>query len=495
MAKNQYRQHKKDLQLPTDISSSLMPQAVELEYAVLGALLLEGKSFLDVEDILKPNDFYVEAHQLIYKAICHLNSKRKPIDMLTVVEELKSMGELQNIGGAIYIAELTEKVASAAHIDYHSRIIKQKSLARELIGITSNVQSKAYDDSQDISEIMEELEKSFTELVSGSSSTQSIMMPDALTKAMNIASEVQEQREQGIDLSITTGLQELNNEIAGGWHAPDLIVLGARPSMGKTQHALNFAKAAGMKDKHVFFVSIEMTATQLVNRYLLEDERISNNNLRTGRMSSEEWAAIDQRAGELWNMKLHIADSPDIRFLNNIRSEARRLHRKGQLHMMIIDYLGLIRTNLRFDKRYLEIGYITGELKNLCKELNIPIILLAQLNRPQKGTIVKEPQLDDLRESGDIEQDADMVLFIHKPDYYDPAAEDSKGEKWKNRGKLIIAKYREGSRNQSVIFYHDNRYKKIWDKYDHIEMTKLGPEHSPINPNYNFEEEKGDTPF
>lgn len=466
----------------------IQPQARELEEAVLGALMIESKAFFEIDDILKTSDFYDPIHQLVFSAICRLNSLRKPIDILTVVEELKAMGELDNAGGAVYIIELTNKVASSAHIVYHANIIKQKALARELIAITSQVQTKAFDDSQDIQETMEELEKSFTELVSGSSKSQSISMSEALVKATDVAAKAQEMKNQGVEMSVSTGLNLLDNELDGGWYAPNLIIIGARPSMGKTQHALNFAKNAGMKNKHVLFVSIEMNATELVNRYLLEDSRINSTNLRKGQMSSEEWTAVDEKVGELWNLKLHIADSPDIRYLNNMRSEARRLKRKDQLDMLIIDYLGLIRTNISFSQRYLEIGYITGELKNLAKELDVPIILLSQLSRPQKGTTPKEPQLDDLRESGDIEQDADTVIFIHKPDYYDSKAEDSSGEKWKGRGKLIIAKNRAGARNNSVIFYHDDRYKKIWDKSEHITPS------SSYHPVQNMQGEE-DTPF
>lgn len=485
MAK-QKRQYKQDQPSSIDLVGKIQPQARELEEAVLGAILIEKKAFFEVEDLLKTSDFYDPVHQLIFSAMCRLNSLRKPIDILTVVEELKAMGELDSVGGPLYITQLTDKVASSVHIVYHSNIIKQKALARDLIAITSQIQSKAYDDSIDIQETMEELEKSFTDLVSGSSKSQSISMSEALTKATDIAAKAQELKEQGVEISVSTGLNSLNDELDGGWYSPNLIIIGARPSMGKTQHALNFAKAAGMANKHVLFIAIEMNSTELVNRYLLEDNRIKSSHLRKGQMTDQEWQAVDEKVGEYWNMKLHIADSPDIRYLNNMRSEARRLKRKGQLDMMIIDYLGLIRTNLSFSQRYLEIGYITGELKNLAKELEVPIILLSQLSRPQKG-VIKEPQLDDLRESGDIEQDADTVLFIHKPDYYDANAEDSKGEKWKGRGKLIIAKNRAGARNNSVIFYHDDRYKKIWDKSEHISTP------SNYHPIQNMQ--GGDTPF
>ncbi len=464
METNQKRNKKKQDQpsLTNDVGK-IQPQAPELEEAVLGAILLEKNAFQDVEDILMYDDFYIDSHQIIFKSIASLNSKRKPIDLLTVVEELRFSGELEAIGGPFYIAQLTEKVASAAHIIFHAQIIKQKSQARKLIRITSEIQAKAFDETEDISETIEDLEKSFTELTTSSTNCQSMSMSEALTITMDKASKIQELKEKGIMLSISTGLHSLDETFAGGWMAPDLIVLGGRPSMGKTTHALSFAKAAGNSGKNVLFISIEMTATQLVNRYLLEDNRINSYNLRTGQMSNQEWVAMDEQAGRLWNMKLNIADNHNVRYLNNIKSEARKLHRKGKLDMMIIDYLGLIKTNLKFASRYLEIGYITGELKNLTKELNIPIILLSQLNRPIKGLAVKEPQLEDLRESGDIEQDADIVLFIHKPDYYDSEAIDSKNEPWKGRGKIIISKYREGARNNSVIFYHDDRYKKIWD--------------------------------
>ena len=463
MENQKYNKKKQDLQLSTNDIGKIQPQAIELEEAVLGSLLIESKAYQDIEDILTVDDFYVEPHRIIFKSIFNLSSKRKPVDMLTVVEELRSMGELEAIGGPVYIAKLTEKVGSSAHIVFHAQIIKQKSQQRKLIRITSEIQAKAFDETQDVAETIEELEKSFTELVTSSGSCQSIPMSEALTLAMDKAAKVQELKEKGIRISIPTGLHSLDETFAGGWMAPDLIILGARPSMGKTQHSLSFAKAASLSGKEVLFISIEMTATQLVNRYLLEDDRINSYNLRTGQMSNQEWVAMDEQAGRLWNMKLNIADNHNVRYLNNIKSEARKLHRKGKLDMMIIDYLGLIKTNLKFASRYLEIGYITGELKNLTKELNIPIILLSQLNRPIKGLAVKEPQLEDLRESGDIEQDADIVLFIHKPDYYDPEAIDSKNEPWRGRGKIIISKYREGARNNSVIFYHDDRYKKIWD--------------------------------
>lgn len=495
MAKQQKKyNNRQDQPSSIDMVGKLQPQAIELEEAVLGALLIESKAYLEVENILSAEHFYVEANKIIYKAILQLVSMRKPVDMLTVAQYLKSSGELESIGGPVYISQLSEKVASAGHIVYHAQIVQQKAKARDVIRIASEIAAKAYDETEDIAETIEGLEMSLTELTSSSGNFQSVSMDEALNEAVEVASKTQELREKGIQLAIPTGLGNLDEIFAGGWSAPDLIILGARPSMGKTQHSLAFAKAAATKGKDVLFISIEMKRTQLVNRYLLEDDRINSRHLKSGQMSMEEWTAVDERVGQLWNMKLNIADHHSIRYLNNIKSEARRLRRQGKLQLMIIDYLGLIRTSMKFQSRQLEIGYITGELKNLAKELDIPIILLSQLNRPMKGTAVKEPQLEDLRESGDIEQDADIVLFIHKPDYYNPEVQDSKGIPWKNRGKLLIAKYREGARNQPVIFHHDNNYKKIWDDYSSQPSFDYGS--PPIKPNENFENQTGDdTPF
>jgi replicative DNA helicase len=252
----------------TDIGR-IQPQARELEEAVLGALLIESKAYALIEDILMADDFYDSIHQTIYRSILNLSAKRKPIDMLTVVEELRSMGELETVGGPVYIAQLTEKVASAAHLEYHAQVIKQKAQARQLIGITSCVQQMAFDETTDISDTIEELDKSLTEIVNRSSGSQSMTMRQAITMALDKASEIQQKAQSGVNPSITTGLRSLDEEFDGGWRPPELIILGARPSMGKTQIALSFAKAAGLSDNEVLFISIEMTA---IEQYKKESE-------------------------------------------------------------------------------------------------------------------------------------------------------------------------------------------------------------------------------
>jgi replicative DNA helicase len=440
-----------------------MPQAIDMEESVCGALLVESAAFREVEDILTPEDFYNPVHKTLFQAVCSLAEEGKPIDLFTVVDRLRLTGELESVGGATHLAGLSQKMTSAAHIDYHARIIKQKSVARKIICLASEIQRRAFDETEDIADVMEELEKRLTEINANSSGFESVDMPAVLHEAVEMARQTQKDRQEGKLTAIPTGLHALNDAFAGGWRAPDLIIIGARPSMGKTQHALSFAKAASKAGINVMFASIEMSAVQLVNRYLLEDDRISGYNLRTGQMSIEEWQAVDEQKARLSDMSLHIADDHHIRQLSNIKSEARRLHRKGNLKLLVIDYLQLITTNMKFGNRHLEIGYITKELKSLAKELDIPIILLSQLSRAIKGEKVREPQLDDLKESGEIENDADIVLFIHKPDYYVPGSEDADGVPWRGRGKLIIAKYREGIRNQYVLFHHDSRYKRIYD--------------------------------
>jgi replicative DNA helicase len=441
----------------------LLPRAIEAENSLLSTLINYGELFPKIESHLRTEDFYGEANKAIFRAIANNYAARQPISPVTTVEALRKAGELEIAGGASYIAGLSVKSNDLPGLESNARTIKQKSIARKIIETTAQIQQQAFDETQDIADTIEALEKSFTDINTDVTRIESVEIPEAIRQAINKAAQIQKDRESGKRIAIPTGLNALDDEFSGGWRAPDLIVIGARPSMGKTQHALSMAKAASGAEFGVMFATIEMTAVQLINRYFLEDERISGYNLRTGQMSKEEWEALDQRAGQMWKMQMHIADSAGIRQLSNIKSEARRLHRKGKLKILIIDYLQLITTGLAFQNRHLEIGYITKELKNLAKELDVPIILLSQLSRAQKGDKGSEPQLNDLKESGEIENDADIVLFIHKPDYYNPHVEDSAGQPWKGRGKLIIAKYREGARNRDIIFHHDARYKKIFD--------------------------------
>jgi len=445
----------------------IQPQARELEEAVLGAVMLEKDAFPLIGSLLTPESFYDKSHELIFGAIQMLDSQNRPIDMLTVIEQLQKNGTLEEAGGRLHIVQLSQKVTSSAHLEYHARIIAQKALARKLIELSVNIQSMAYDETQDVADIMEFTESAFTELSAKTVNSEAVSMSEAIRETIDFAVRIQKENDSGILPYIRTGLRGLDHELHGGWRAPDFIIIAGRPGMGKTQFAMLHASKAGYDGKDCLFISIEMTKIQLIIRYLLEDERISADHILSGQLTLEEWHVIDLKAGQMYKMNINIADDYNVRNLTAIKSIARKKHREGKLKLMIIDYLQLIRTGMKFGTRDLEIGYITSELKNLAKELNIPIIALSQLNRPERGTVnIKPPQLQDLRESGNIEQDADIVIFIHRPTYYNSEAYDDNGVSWKNRGGLIIAKHRMGEKDSKVVFRHDNQFKKIWDDAD-----------------------------
>ena len=459
----------------------LPPHAIEFEKAVIGTILIESKAIEEID--LQVDDFYDVKHQVIFKAILALKNSRRPIDILTVVNELNKTGELKRAGGAVYISELSDQMASSAHIRYHTAIIKQKSIARKLIIQSHNIISRSYDGSEDVQDIIEYAEKSFTEITTDKSSSDYHDLKESIKITLEYLSDLQTRKESGTEANIPTGLDGLNKQTNGGWSAPDLIVLGGRPSSGKTQFAIHFAQAAAKSGNDCLFISIEMTLVQLMMRILTEDDRISFYNMKTGQMRQDEWMFIDEKVAKIQSDKLIIADDYNIRNLNNIKTLARKLHREGRLKLLIIDYLQLIRTNLKFGTRDLEIGYITGELKNLAKELNIPVILLAQLNRGLKGVKEQLPVMSDLRESGNIEQDADKVIFPHRPTYYDETAVDKDGVSWQNRGILIIGKNREGEKDAKVYFTHDDNFKKIFDANTFapsIDFNK--PQDEPDNP-------------
>lgn len=476
------KQYQQKPQITTSEFGKLPPQSIEIEEAVLGAIISEKEAINKIS--LQPNDFYKHQHTLIFTAITNLHLRQDPIDILTLVEELRKMGVLEDIGGAYSIAMLSSKVSSAAHIEHHSLVIKQKSIARKLISLSSEVQTMAYSSETDVSDIIEYVEKTFTDISNGQTETEVFDIEASLKSVVDYMQELQANANSGISTGVNTGLNELNKHLNGGFSAPDLVIIGGRPSMGKTQISVNFAKNASSDDNHCLFCSLEMTKIQLILRMITEHEGIDFYKIKTGRLSNEEWVLVDEMISKIIKLNLFIADDKNIVFLHNIKSIARKMKRQGKLNELIIDYLQLIQTGMKFATRDLEVGYITRELKNLAKELNIPIILLAQLNRPIKGAVVKSPTLEDLRESGNIEQDADVVIFIHRPCYYNSEALDENGGSWKNRGQLIIAKNREGERNARVVFKHDEHFKKIWDEFgiNHSSYTQTAA------PNINFYE-------
>lgn len=469
----------------------LPPQAPELEEIILGAIISEKDAIEKIE--LEPSDFYNVKHQTIFTAIQRLHGNHNPIDMFTVVDELKRMNELETVGGAYEITMLSMKVSSAANLEYHTSIIKQKSIARKLIALSSEIQTMAYSEDTDVADVLEFMEQNFTNISTGSTHVEASDSEQSISETIKYMQKLQYEAENGRSAAIPTGLSELDKQLNGGWKAPDLIVLGGRPSMGKTQFAVSFAKAATESNNPTLFVSIEMTKIQLIIRMITENDAIDFYKIKTGQLSNDEWKLVDEMVNKISKLDLFISDDFKIRHLNNIKSLARKMARKNGLKLLIVDYLGLIKVAGKFGTRDLEIGNITGELKNLCKELNIPIILLAQLNRAEKGAKVRRPQLSDLRESGNIEQDADIVIFPHRPHYYDSEALDAEGQSWENRGELVIGKHREGEINAVVKFKHDKSFKKIFD--DVYFPKQIFLENVNNSPNLEFYDNKQDNPF
>lgn len=441
----------------------VMPQAPEAEKAVLKEMMLNNLTIPTIEGILSPNDFYDPRHKCIYQGILHLYSKQLPVDIISMSEELKRMEMFEKLGGFVFLAELIQGVFLPVSIEHYSHIIKQKSIARNLIRVCTKTVNECFDESKDIADIIENLEIEFTQLVSNIQSAEAISMEEAVEYTLKQIKQEHEDFQKGIQSGIPTHLKQMTDAYGGGFKAPELIVLGARPSMGKTQHALELSYAAGLSGHNTLFCSLEMNTSQLIKRLILRDERINEKHIYNGRMTGDEFIYLDESVGAIRPAKMFFADSYQIRNLSNIKQEARRLKRKYNLKFLVVDYLGLIKTGLTFSLRTQEIAHTTGELKSLAKELDIAVLLLCQLSRPIKGMQVKLPVMEDLRESGDIEQDADTILLLHKPDYYDPEQKDDDGIPWKNRGMLIRAKYREGERNITFQFAHDSRYKKIYD--------------------------------
>ena len=403
-----------------DAYGHVQPQALEFEEAVLGALMIEQDAYSQVSEILRPESFYDHRHQLIYEAIRTLNLQQKPVDILTVTEHLNTMGKLEEVGGPFYITQLSGKVASSAHIEYHARIIAQKFLARELITFTSLVQTKAFDTTVDVDDLMQEAEGKLFEISQQNMKKDYTQINPVIREAYDMLQKAAA-RSDGLS-GLSSGFEKLD-KMTSGWQNSDLVIIAARPAMGKTAFVLSMAKkmAVDMKIPVAMF-SLEMSNVQLVNRMIVNVCEIPGEKLKSGQLAPYEWSQL--------------------------RTKARRLVREHGVKIILIDYLQLMNASgMSFGSRQEEVSTISRSLKGLAKELNIPIIALSQLNRGvenREGIDGKRPQLSDLRESGAIEQDADMVCFIHRPEYY-KIYQDEKGHDLHGMAEIIIAKHRNGA--------------------------------------------------
>ena len=428
----------------------LQPQAVELERAVIGACIIEQDAFGTVSDFLKPHSFYESKHQVIYRAIQSLVAKDAPVDVLTVVDQLQQTGELENAGGAAYIAELSRSMLSAAHLEYHARIVAQKALARDLISYTSNIQKLAFDDGQDIQELMQMAEGKLFELSKSNLKKDFTQIDPVIQEAYELLQKAAA-RTDGLS-GLSSGFDKLD-AMTSGWQNSDLIIIAARPAMGKTAFVLSMARNMAVDQKiPIAMFSLEMSNVQLVNRLLVNVCEISGEKIKSGQLAPYEWSQLSLKMNELYGAPFYVDDTPSLSVFE-LRTKARRLVRDYGVKMIIIDYLQLMNASgMSYNSRQEEVSTISRSLKGLAKELNIPIIALSQLNRSVEQRTSntpdnpdsKRPQLSDLRESGAIEQDADMVCFIHRPEYY-KIYKDQYNNDLKGIAEIIIAKHRNGA--------------------------------------------------
>ena len=437
---------------------------------MLGAMMIEKDAYPLVSEILKPESFYEHRHQLLYKAIQTLAIGQKPIDILTVAQQLRSTGELEEVGGPVYISQLAGKVNSSAHIEYHARIIAQKFLARELISFTSAIQTKAFDETNDVEDLMQEAEGKLFSISQQNMKKDYTQINPVIQEAYDLL-KIAASRDSGLS-GLSTGFYELD-KYTSGWQNSDLIIIAARPAMGKTAFVLSMAKNIAVNNREpVAMFSLEMSNVQLVNRLITNVCEISGEKIKSGQLAPYEWGQLDSNINALIDAPLYVDDTPSLSIFE-LRTKARRLVREHGVKLIIIDYLQLMNASgASFGSRQEEVSTISRSLKGLAKELNIPIIALSQLNRgveSREGIEGKRPQLSDLRESGAIEQDADMVCFIHRPEYY-KIFQDEKGNDLKGVAEIIIAKHRNGAVGDVRL-----RFVGQYARFQNLEDESLAP--------------------
>jgi replicative DNA helicase len=488
----------------------LPPQAIDLEEAVLGALMLEKEALNSAIDILQAKSFYKEAHQKIFAVILHLFGETQPIDILTVTQELKKRGELDIVGGPYFITQLTNRVASAANIEYHARIISQKYIQRELIRISSEIITDAYDETTDVFTLLDKAEKNLFSVAEGNIRKSYESMSDLIRQSIKQIEEAKNM-ESGV-IGVPSGFTAMDR-VTSGWQPSDLVIIAARPAMGKTSYVLSLARNAAVDfGMPVAFFSLEMSSIQLVTRLVSAESEISSEKLRSGNLRADEIQQIHTKIAGLAEAPIFIDDSAGLSIFE-LRAKARRLKAQHDIQLLIIDYLQLMSGNGdNKGNREQEISMISRSLKSIAKELSIPVLALSQLSRAvETRGGDKRPQLSDLRESGSIEQDADMVQFIHRAEYYG-LTEDEDGNSTQGMATIIIAKHRNGSVedvklkfiNQLAKFEDFEQGSNDFGDFDNAAMPIGDGFDAPTVPskmndidnfNYGVEDEDEDAPF
>ncbi len=425
-------------------AGKLPPQAPELEMAVLGALMLEKDALTAVSDLLKPESFYKDAHQRIYKAIQMLFDKSEPVDQLTVVTQLRTLGELEAAGGAHYVSTLTMRVNSAANIEYHARIVTEAAIKREMIRVATDIIRDAYEDTTDVFELLDKTEQEMFEISNSNIRKNFDTMSDLMLKAIKGLEEKKNQKD-GLT-GVPSGFTALDR-VTSGWQPSDLVIIAARPGMGKTAFVVSAMRNAAVEfKKPVAIFSLEMSSLQLVNRLISAEAELDSEKIKKGTLADHEWQQLNHKITDLSQAPIFIDDTPALS-IRELRTKCRRLKSVHDVQLIIVDYLQLMSGNTdgRGGNREQEIASISRALKGIAKELNVPVLALSQLSRSvETRGGEKRPQLSDLRESGSIEQDADMVIFLYRPEYYG-LDQDAEGNSTQGVGEVIIAKHRNGS--------------------------------------------------
>lgn len=450
----------RDRSTSSQIDGKLPPQAKEIEQIILGACLIESDAFEKIASELSEADFYDKRNQSVFKAISGLYKERKTIDMMTVTQAMLSSGDLESIGGPIYIASLTSKIGSSAHILDHAMIVKERSIQRKGLVIANELENAIYSN-EDIGDVLHKAingSESLMEELIGKSNGEHISK--ALKGSMDGLYKRVEMARKNIRSGVDTGLHDLN-KITNGWQPGNLVIIAARPSMGKTAVMLHLAKSAARSNIPVAIFSLEMSDISLANRLILSECDVDPERFKSGYMTNEEINKVETAVNELWRLPIYVDDNPCVT-MDYIRSRCKILKKQGKCGIIMADYLQLAESGEREGSREREVAKMSRTAKITAKELKVPFLLLSQLNRGNEARPDKKPLLSDLRESGAIEQDADIVMFIHRPEYYKIEVKDKNGNVERNYGELIVAKNRDGATGL-VKFKHNDGMTKFYD--------------------------------
>jgi len=439
---------------------NIPPQSIEAEQSVLGCILIENDALLKALEILKSADFYREAHRLIFQCMIDFFEKNEPVDIITLTEILKRKNKLDEAGGASYLADLSEKIPTAANIEYYAKIVRQKSILRNLISSATEIVSKASSAQDEVEDILDFSEKTIFSIAEHQIKPSFHQLKQILKTTFKDIEKLYEKKQ--LITGVPTGFSDLDS-MTSGFQPADLIIVAGRPSMGKTAFCLNIAQHSAYEHKiSVAIFSLEMSKEQLAIRMLCSEARVDNHKLRSGFIAESEWGKLAMGAGKLAETSIFIDDTPGLSVFE-MRAKARRLKAEHGLGMIIVDYLQLMSgSKSRSDSREQEISEISRSLKSLAKELNVPVIALSQLNRRVEDRVDKRPHMADLRESGAIEQDADVILFIYREEVYHPDSEEAKG-----KAEIIIGKQRNGPTGEITLAFI-NQYTRF-ENYTHRE--------------------------